>query len=128
MNPTSAVVVSEASGDVLVESPRGPVSVDNQSGNVTIHKAVAALDLAADTGNVTADLDPAWLPRAIRMEAAAGNLNLTVPQNFKARVDASSQNGSVHNVLPQGATTASGPPVWLYAERGDVTIGYSQAK
>ena len=35
------------------------------------------------------------------MESAAGNLHLTVPQNFKARVDASSQNGSVHNVLPQ---------------------------
>jgi hypothetical protein len=127
-NPTSAVVVSEASGDVLIESPRGPVSVDNQSGNVTIHKAVAALDLAADTGNVTADLDLAWLPRSIRMEAAAGNLRLTVPQNFKARVDASSQNGAVHNVLPQSATTASGPPVWLYAERGDVTIEYSPSK
>ncbi len=128
MNPSSAVEVSEASGDVLVESPRGPVSVDNQSGNVTIHRAVAALDLAADTGNVTADLDAAWLPRPIRMEAAAGNLHLTVPQNFKARVDASSQNGSVHNALPQAATTASGPPVWLYAERGDVTIGYPQAR
>jgi hypothetical protein len=128
MDPTSAVVISEASGDVLVESPRGPLSVDDQSGNVTVHKAVAALDLAADAGNVTADLDPAWLPRAIRMEAAAGNLHLTVPQSFKARVDASSQNGSVHNALPQAATTASGPPVWLYSERGDVTIGYPQAQ
>jgi hypothetical protein len=126
MNPTTAVVVSQAGGDVVVESPRAPVSVDDQSGNVTVHKAVAALDLAADAGNVIADLDGAWLPRSIRMESAAGNLVLTVPQSFKARVDASSQNGAVHNALPQTAMTASGPPVWLYAERGDVTIGYPQ--
>jgi hypothetical protein len=122
--PTTAVVVSQADGDVLVESPRAPVAVDDQSGNITVHKAVAALDLASDSGNVSADLDPAWLPRPIRMQAAAGNLTLTVPQNFKAHVDASSQNGSVHTALSQEASGASGPPVWLFSERGDVMIGF----
>ena len=77
---------------------------------------------------MSADLDPAWLPRPIRMQAAVGNLTLTVPQNFKAHVDASSQNGSVHNALSQAAMTASGPPVWLFAEHGDVTIGFPQPK
>jgi Putative adhesin len=128
MNPATAVSVSAASGDVLVENPHAPISVDDQSGAVTVHGAVAALDLASDAGNVSADLDPSWLPRPIRMQAAAGNLHLTVPPNFSAHVDASSQNGTVHNVLSSAANGASGPPVWLFAEHGDVTIDFPKPK
>jgi hypothetical protein len=128
LNPTTAITVSQAGGDVLVDGPRAPISVDDQSGNVTVHKAIASIDLASDSGNVSVDLDPAWLPRPIRMQAAAGNLTLTVPQNFKAHVDASSQTGTVRNALSQAASTASGPPVWLFAEHGDVTIGFPQPK
>jgi hypothetical protein len=128
MNPTTQVVVSEADGNVLIENPHAPVSVDDQSGDVTVHRAVAALDLASDAGDVNADLDPSWLPRPIRMQSAAGNLRLTVPSNFSARVDASSQNGTLHTALTQSAAGASGPPVWLYTEKGDVTIGFPQPK
>jgi len=125
-NPINPVVVSDASGNVVVERPRAPVSVDNQSGNVTVHAATAALDLAADSGDVSADLDPSWRPRPIRMESGSGNLQLTVPTSFTARVDASTQSGTVHNALSQSASHASAPPVWLYTERGDVTIGFPQ--
>lgn len=128
MNPTTAIAVSAASGDVLVENPHAPVSVDDQSGSVTVHRAVAALDLAADTGNVVADLDSAWLSRSIRMQSASGTLTLTVPQNFSAHVDASSQNGAVHSALSAAASGASGPPVWLFAEHGDVTIDFPKPK
>jgi hypothetical protein len=123
VKPSTAVTVTAADGAVLIENPDGPVSVDDQSGSVTVHQARAALDLAADAGDVTADLAPTWLSRPIRMQSAAGNLRLTVPASFSAHVDASSQNGSVNDQLSHAATSASGPPVWLYAEHGDVTIG-----
>jgi len=128
VDPTSAVSVTDASGDVLIENPRAPVAVDNQAGAVIVRRAVAALDLAADAGDITADLDPAWLPRSIRIESASGNLHLTVPANFKAKVEASSQSGSVHSALSPSAANASGPPVWLYAEHGDVTIAFPQPR
>ncbi|HTX58796.1 MAG TPA: hypothetical protein VMH02_03890 [Verrucomicrobiae bacterium] len=121
-HPSSQTQVTVSQGDVTIDAPRAPVLVDDAQGDVTVSGALAGIDLASDRGDVTADLAPNWLPRPIRMESALGDLRLTVSPGFRARVDASTSAGTVHDGLSSAMRGAKDPPVWLYTEKGDVWL------
>jgi len=120
VKPSSPVEIFDQNGNITVDDPRGTVTAENAQGNITVTHALGPIDLAADDGDVTADLSNGWSGNEIRVQAATGAIHLTVPATFRARIDASSVSGAVHNPLdPQGARS---PFVWLYALKGDVVV------
>lgn len=122
VRPVSPVEVLVTAGDVHVVAPRSTATVDSSSGSVLVEQAHGALDLSTDNGNITADLDNAWSGGSIRMESAAGDVLLTAPPEFHARIDASTENGKLRNALAGRRPVASDPFVWLYTLRGNVTL------
>jgi hypothetical protein len=120
VNPSSAVEIYDNGGNITVDDPRTSITAESARGNVTVNHALAPIDLAADAGDVTADLANGWSGDQIRVQAAAGTIRLAVPPSFRARFDASTESGTVHNALdPQGAKS---PFVWLYALKGDIYV------
>lgn len=116
------IEVYDLSGDITIDGSRAPIHAETNSGTITANDAHGELDLADDSGDITAALAPDWRAASIRLQSGGGNVSLTVPRTFRAHVDAGSGQGAVHDSLPHRATNAKRPFVWLYTARGDVTI------
>jgi hypothetical protein len=96
------------------------IAAEDHDGSIVASNARGDLDLEADHGDVTVTLAPGWNGPELRMQSASGNLRLTVPHVFHARVDASTGSGQLHNALGRG--NAKAPFVWLYTQQGDIWI------
>ncbi len=121
--PANALIETyDVSGDITIDDSRAPVKIETNSGSITAHDAHGELDLADDGGSINATLARDWKPSSIRMQSAAGNVALAVPRGFRARLDASSGQGAVHDALPRANTAANRPFVWLYTAKGDVLV------
>lgn len=96
------------------------IAAEDHDGSIVASDARGDLDLETDNGDVTVTLAPGWNGPELRMQSASGNLRLTVPHAFHARVDASTGSGRVHNALGRG--NAKTPFVWLFTQQGDVWI------
>lgn len=110
----------DLSGDVTLDGERVRASVETNSGSIVANDARGELDLAADAGNITVTLARGWNAPSLRMQSGNGSLHLTVPAAFRARLDASTDAGRVHDALAK--TSAKHPFVWLYTRKGDVFI------
>jgi DUF4097 and DUF4098 domain-containing protein YvlB len=110
---------ADLTGNVLLRASRTAAAVETQSGNISIDGARGNLDLLADDGTISAALAPDWRGNELRLQAS-GTLRLQVPQNFSARVDASTGQGSVHNGAARGGPGA--PFIFMFTEKGDVWI------
>lgn len=115
--------VSATAGSVayeIVYPANVRIAAEDRSGSIVASNARGALDLESDKGDVTVTLARGWNGPELRMQSAAGNLRLTVPQAFHARIDASTGSGHVHNALRRD--NAKTPFVWLFTQQGDVWI------
>jgi hypothetical protein len=119
-NPSASVEIYDEDGNIAVDDPHATITAESARGDVTVSRALAPVDLAADDGNVTATLAPGWSGNEIRMQSATGTVRLTVPKSFRAKLDVSSDDGTVHNTF--GTSNARSPFVWLYALKGDVYL------
>lgn len=116
------IEVYDLSGDITIDGSRTTAKIETNSGTITANNASGELDLAADSGDITAALAPDWKADSLRMQSGGGNVRLTVPRGFRAHVDADSGQGQVHNALPRTSTGAKRPFVWLYTTHGDVYL------
>ncbi|MBV8283418.1 MAG: DUF4097 family beta strand repeat protein [Candidatus Eremiobacteraeota bacterium] len=121
---TAAVEIFDQEGNINVDSPRASITAESARGEVVVTGALAPVDLAADDGDVTASLATGWSGNAIRMQSGTGAIHLSVPAGFRAKFDASSNQGSVHN--PFAGSDARAPFVWLYAIKGDVWVAQNK--
>jgi DUF4097 and DUF4098 domain-containing protein YvlB len=118
--PSASVEIYDQDGSITIDDPRATITAESAHGNITVNGALAPVDLAADDGNVAATLAAGWSGNEIRMQSATGTVRLTVPKSFRAKIDASSDGGTVHNAF--GSSNARTPFVWLYALKGDVYL------
>jgi hypothetical protein len=119
-NPSASVEIYDQQGNIDIDGPHASVTAENAHGNIMVTGALAPVDLAADDGNVAATLATGWSGNEIRMQSGTGTVRLTVPKDFHAKIDASSEAGAVHNTF--GSSNARAPFVWLYALKGDVWL------
>lgn len=119
-NPSASVKIYDQQGNIDVRGSHASITAESAHGNVTVTAASAPVDLAADDGNVAATLAPGWSGDEIRMQSRTGTVRLSVPKGFHAKIEASSESGTVHNTF--GSSNARAPFVWLYALKGDVWL------
>lgn len=114
------VEASDLSGDITIDNDRAHASLETSSGSIVANNALGELELAADTGDVSVTLARGWHAPSLRMQSGGGTLRLTVPPDFRARIDASTGGGQVHDALPRAK--GGKPFVWLFTVKGDVWI------
>ena len=117
--PVASVELYDQNGNINVDAPRAAITAENGIGNINVTRALAPIDLEADDGDVNATLASGWYGNEVRIQTASGAIHLSVPPGFRAKIDASSENGTVHNAL---SSSGNSPFVWLYALRGDVFL------
>lgn len=93
----SSVRISNTNGNVRVNGAGGAVSVKNTNGNVTLADAPSDIMVTNTNGNVHANLTNAWRGSTIALSTHAGNVTLSVPSSFQAKLDAHTRMGNVRN-------------------------------
>lgn len=115
----ATVSLTNDNGNIDVNGAKGAVSVKNTNGNVTIDGASANVSASNRNGNLDVTLDGGWHGSSIALSTNAGNVDLRVPQNFRATLNAKTRMGDVKDNahLQNGPVTVTATTTF-----GDVRI------
>jgi hypothetical protein len=113
---TGPVNVDSSSGNVEVSDVGGATAIKAQSGNVSVDDARAAVALQAESGQITARLSS---PQNVRVQAASGNVEVTVPSG-KYRVTTAADSGHVDSDVTDDASATH--QLDLRTESGNITV------
>lgn len=115
----AAVSLANDNGNVHINGAKGTVSVKNTNGNITIDGASTNVSASNRNGNLDVTLDGGWHGSSIALSTNAGNVELQVPRNFQARLNAKTRMGDVKNNahLQNGPVTVTATTTF-----GDVRI------
>jgi hypothetical protein len=100
--PSSSSVKMEANnGSIAVDGVRGQVRFHTTNGSVRLSDVGGEIEGGTTNGSVTVDLAGAgWTGNGLRVETTNGSVKLNLPENFSARILASTVNGSVKTDFP----------------------------
>jgi len=115
----ATVSLSNDNGNIHITGAKGAVSVKNANGNVTIDGASTNVSASNHNGNLDVTLDGGWHGSSIALSTNAGNVELQVPHNFQAKLNAKTRMGDVRNNahLQNGPVTVTATTTF-----GDVRI------
>lgn len=116
-------------GEVAVHTEDGSVSLDGRFDRLDVHGADGRINVLARNGSQMAG---AWT-----LASEDGGLKLAIPRNFKAELDARTQDGRIHFELPvevaggldrheiRGRLNGGGPKLRLRTADGPLTLTVS---
>jgi hypothetical protein len=132
-----AVQVGAQAGDVTLDGLGGTVAVDASAGDVTLSDVTGALQVQADAGDikasglgspraklvasageVTLGFDTA--PTDVSVQAAAGDVQVTVPGSVGYAVTATASAGDTHVTVP--TSTGSAHVIEAESQAGNVSV------
>jgi len=88
-------------GSVAVENVRGQIRVHTLNGSVRLNDVNGDIEGSTTNGSLNVDLaGNGWTGSGLKLTTTNGSVRLNLPQNFSARVEASTVNGSVHTDFP----------------------------
>ncbi len=82
-------------GDIIVDNISGEIEIDNTNGNVTANHISGSAILHALNGKVLGTLDKVTPDKAMSFSSLNGDIDITLPADFKARVKLKSDNGEI---------------------------------
>jgi DUF4097 and DUF4098 domain-containing protein YvlB len=123
-------------GSIAVEGTHGQIRFQTVNGSVHLAEVAGDVDGATTNGSLTIDLaGTGWSGTGLRAETTNGSVRLNLPQNFSARVQASTVNGRISVDFPVtvsgeiGKTMSfqiggGGPLIEAKTVNGSVHIGH----
>jgi DUF4097 and DUF4098 domain-containing protein YvlB len=91
-----AVKAHTGGGNIQITGDAGPVEAHTGGGNIEIRRAESPMKAITGAGNVQVEIARVSGAAEIEMDTGAGNLDLRLPPETSARVEASSDLGHVH--------------------------------
>ena len=100
--PNSANVKMDANnGSIGVDGVHGVIRFHTQNGSVRLTDVGGEVDGNTTNGSVTLELaGTGWNGSGLHVATTNGSVKLSLPENFSARVEASTVNGRVHTDFP----------------------------
>jgi DUF4097 and DUF4098 domain-containing protein YvlB len=140
-----SIRVDAVKGDLKIRTDDGSISGEHldgrceaatSDGSVRVDGRFDALNLRSDDGSVVARVESGSAPTSPwQLRTSDGSVHLTIPADFKANLNASSNNGSVTLEPPvkvdgdvsrsrvQGAMNGGGPEVLIHTSSGSIHVG-----
>lgn len=88
-------------GSIALDSVRGQVRFETTNGSVHLDKMAGDVDGSTTNGSVNIRLEGAkWDGHGLRAETTNGSVRLNVPDNYSAKIEASTVNGRVNVDFP----------------------------
>ena len=124
--------VEGLAGDVLVEECAGRLRVEAKSGDVEAIRPAGDVEIRTGEGDIWVRVEPGTVLQ-YRLRSAKGNLDLAVPGDWSARIDAKTETGAIQCFLPvvinrlgrdvlRGTAGAGESDARLLAPEGEIRI------
>lgn len=123
-------------GSIGGEHLDGKCDAYSNDGSIHVDGRFDSVDIRTDDGTIVARVESGSVPTSSwRFSTNDGSVNLTVPPDFKASLDASTSDGSINLDPPlkiegnigasrvQGTLNGGGPPVVIHTSSGSVHLG-----
>jgi DUF4097 and DUF4098 domain-containing protein YvlB len=119
----SSVEAAAHNGSIAIESIHGQIRFDTVNGSVHLNKVAGDVDGSTTNGSVNVTLDGSgWQGHGLRAETTNGSVRLSLPDNYSAKVEASTVNGRVHVDFPITVSGEIGKTVSFQLGSGGSTI------
>lgn len=127
---TSKLNAATGSGDIYLQTIDGDVLAKTSSGDISLHTVNGNVSANTSSGSITVSLSGAdWVGTGLTATTKAGNILLSRPEGYRARITATADVGEVEVdgktksfPFPATITTGSGQPIKLTTHAGDVTV------
>src|ERR1700685_228603 len=122
--PNSSNLNLEANnGSIRVDTVHGRIRFHTPNGSVHLADVGGDVDGATTNGSLTIDLaGNAWNGSGLRAETTNGSVHLNLPDNYSARVEASTVNGRVNVDFPVTVSGEIGKDMSFQLGNGGPTI------
>lgn len=112
--PAASVDARTTNGDVTIDGATGSVAGRSTNGNVDVESARGDIAAMSSEGNVSASLSDNWSGRSIALRTHFGDVNLRVPQNFRATLHLRTLAGDVTGArdIPSGSVVVEAQTVF----------------
>lgn len=104
---TMNIDVTNTNGSIRLSDVAGKHELDTTNGKIELTRCAGSLDASTTNGSIVAELTSVSKGQELRLETTNGRIEVAVPRDFAADVDAGTTNGEIHTDLPV-ATTHSG--------------------
>ena len=136
---TMNVEVSNTNGAILLSDVAGKHELDTTNGKIEVTRCAGSLEASTTNGSIQAELTSVVKGQPLRFETTNGRIEVAVPANFAADVDAETTNGSIKTDLPittrsvdrnslVGSINGGGTPLRMRTTNGGISIRTLGAK
>lgn len=92
--------VENTNGAIHVSDVSGTFELDTTNGKIEVVRCAGTLDAATTNGGIAAELVRVTKGQALRFETTNGRIDLALPADFGADVDAATTNGAIRTDIP----------------------------
>jgi len=125
--------VETTNGGIEVTGVNGMLKAETTNGHVRLDRCAGSINAMTTNGRITAELLSVDRNHTNRLSTTNGRVELTVPTNFAADIDASTTNGSIESDLPvsthtfgkhslRGTINGGGAPLRISTTNGSIEI------
>ena len=130
---TMDVDVTNTNGGIHLDNISGKLEVDTTNGKIELARCAGSLDASTTNGSIHAELVKVAKGQELHCETTNGRIDVVVPRDFAADVDADTTNGAISTDLPistthvarnslRGTINGGGTPVRLRTTNGGIAI------
>lgn len=130
---TMNVDVTNTNGSIHLTEVTGKHELDTTNGKIEVNRCAGSLDASTTNGSIRAELTQVAKGQPLSFETTNGRIEVGVPANFAADVDAGTTNGEIHTDLPiaatrsgrnslRGAINGGGTPLRMRTTNGGIEI------
>jgi hypothetical protein len=121
--PRASVLAADLPvGAMDVRGVAGAIDVHVGTGDLRVHDVAAGASVTVGTGDVRIELAPSWNGPRLMARSKIGDVRITAASGLRARVDAHTRLGDVHNALAAASAGAAAPLIDARTNVGDVSI------
>jgi hypothetical protein len=130
---TMNVDVSNTNGGIHLSDVTGALELDTTNGKIEVTRCAGTLDASTTNGSIRAELLRIVKGKPLRFETTNGRIEVAVPANVAADIDAATTNGPINSDLPvlttrtssnslRGTINGGGTSLRLRTTNGGITI------
>jgi Putative adhesin len=120
---SSNLDVNANNGSISISAVRGQIRFRTLNGSVHLAEVGGDVDGSTTNGSLAVDLTGnAWNGRGLRAQTTNGSVRLNVPENYSAKIEASTVNGGLHIDFPVSVRGDIGKTISFQLGGGGPTI------
>jgi hypothetical protein len=127
------VDVRNTNGSIHLDGVTGHLELDTTNGKIEVQRCAGSIDASTTNGGIYADLVRVTKGQPLRFETTNGRIELQVPHDLAADIEAGTTNGSISTDLPvatthfkrnslRGTINGGGTSISLHTTNGGIAI------